>query len=108
MTWRAVFAKQAQNDARDLARDRLKEKAQLPLQVLAENRFRTPPRYKNRVGDLEGSCSRRINNQYRLVCQVVKGERAAKALRMGTHNEQPGPGSSLTTNRARPGFGFLL
>lgn len=85
--WRVVFAKQAQKDARNLASAGLKKKAQLLLDVLAEDPFRTPPPLEKLVGDLSGTYSRRINIQRRLVYQVLGEERTVKVLRMWTHYE---------------------
>jgi toxin YoeB len=85
--WRVVFAKQAQKDARNLASAGLKKKAQLLLDVLAEDPFRTPPPFEKLVGDLSGTYSRRINIQHRLVYQVLGEERTVKVLRMWTHYE---------------------
>ena len=87
MTWRVVFAKQAQKDARKLSSSGLKEKAQLLLAVLAENPFQTPPPYEKLVGDLTGAYSRRINIQHRLVYQVLESEHTVKVLLMWTHYE---------------------
>jgi toxin YoeB len=85
--WRVVFAKQAQKDARNLASAGLKKKAQLLLDVVAEDPFRTPPPFEKLVGDLSGTYSRRINIQHRLVYQVLAEERTVKVLRMWTHYE---------------------
>ncbi len=87
MTWRVVFAKQAQKDARNLASAGLKEKAQTLLAILAENPFQTPPTYEKLVGDLSGAYSRRINIQHRLVYEVLASDRTVKVLRMWTHYE---------------------
>lgn len=87
MSWRIVFAKQAQKDARNLASAGLKEKAQVLLKLLAENPYQTPPPYEKLVGDLAGAYSRRINIQHRLVYQVLEAELAVKVLRMWTHYE---------------------
>jgi Txe/YoeB family toxin of toxin-antitoxin system len=85
--WRVVFAKQTQKDARNLASAGLKKNAQLLLDVLAEDPFRTPPPFEKLVGDLSGTCSQRINIQHRLVYQVLGEERTVKVLRMWTHYE---------------------
>lgn len=85
MSWRIVFAKQAQKDARNLASAGLKEKAQHLLQIIADNPFQTPPPYEKLVGDLAGAYSRRINIQHRLVYQVLENEHTVKVLRMWTH-----------------------
>ena len=87
MSWRVVFTKQAQKDARNLVSSGLKEKAQTLLAILAENPFQTPPPYKKLVGDLAGADSRRINIQHRLVYQVLQADNTVKVLRMWTHYE---------------------
>ena len=87
MSWRIVFAIQAQKDARNLGSAGLKEKAQLLLELLAENPFQTPPPYEKLIGDLSGAYSRRINIQHRLVYQVIEEEHIVKMLRMWTHYE---------------------
>ena len=87
MTWRVVFAKHAQKDARKLAAAGLKEKAQALLAVLADNPYANPPPYEKLVGDLAGTYSRRINIQHRLAYQVLESERVVKVLRMWTHYE---------------------
>ena len=87
MSWRVVFTKQAQKDARNLSSAGLKDKAQQLLSVLADTPFQTPPPYEKLVGDLSGAYSRRINIQHRLVYQVVESERTVKVLRMWSHYE---------------------
>jgi Txe/YoeB family toxin of toxin-antitoxin system len=87
VSWRVVFTKQAQRDAKKLSASGLKPKAEKPLGVLAENPYQTPPPYENLVGDLAGTYSRRINIQHRLVCQVLEEARTVKVLRMWTHYE---------------------
>jgi toxin YoeB len=87
VTWRVVFTKQAQRDARNLASSGLKQKAQTLLSVLAENPFQTPPTYEKRVGDLTGAYSRRINIQHRLVYEVLQAEKTVKVLRLWSHYE---------------------
>lgn len=87
MSWRLVYTKQAQKDAKKLAAGGLKEKAQELLALLAEDPFRKPPPYEKLVGDLAGAFSRRINIQHRLVYQVLEQERIVKILRLWTHYE---------------------
>lgn len=87
MSWRPVFTKQAQKDARKLAAAGLKGKAQELLAVLAKNPYQNPPPYERLLGDLAGACSRRINIQHRLVYQVLEGEKVVKVLRLWTHYE---------------------
>ncbi|MEP7044323.1 MAG: Txe/YoeB family addiction module toxin [Dokdonella sp.] len=87
MSWRVLFTRQAQKDARNLASAGLKEKAQVLLNILSENPFQTPPAYEKLVGDLAGAYSRRINIQHRMVYQVLQADRIVKVLRMWTHYE---------------------
>jgi len=87
VSWRVVFAKQAQKDARNVLSAGLKEKAQLLLELLRENPYGSPPPYEKLVGDLTGAYSRRINIQHRLVYQVIEKDRVVKVLRMWTHYE---------------------
>lgn len=85
--WRVVFTRQALKDARKLARSGLREKAQLLLDLLAENPMRTPPPFEKLVGDLSGALSRKINVQHRIVYQILEKERVVKVIRMWTHYE---------------------
>ena len=87
MSWRLVYTKQAQKDAKNVAAAGLKAKAWSLLAILEQNPFQTPPPYEKLVGDLAGACSRRINIQHRLVYQVVEDEKTVKVLRMWTHYE---------------------
>ncbi len=87
MSWRLVFARQAQKDARKLAASGLKPKAQELLAVLVINPFQNPPAYEKLVGDLQGAYSRRINIQHRLVYEVFEAERVVRVLRMWSHYE---------------------
>lgn len=86
-TWRIVYSRQAQKDAKKLATSGLKQKAKALLDVIAEDPFATPPRYEKLVGDLAGCYSRRINIQHRLVYEVLPDEHVMHVLRMWTHYE---------------------
>lgn len=87
MKYLLVLTKQAQQDAKKLASAGLKPKAQLLLDILAEDPFQNPPPNEKLIGDLTGAYSRRINIQHRLVYQVLKTERVVKVLRLWTHYE---------------------
>ncbi|ANG63127.1 toxin of toxin-antitoxin system [Marinobacterium aestuarii] len=87
MTWKLVFTRQAQKDAKKLASSGLKPKAQELLALIAEDAYCKPPPFEKLAGDLAGACSRRINIQRRLVCQVLEGERVVKVLRLWSHYE---------------------
>ncbi|ADE13338.1 addiction module toxin, Txe/YoeB family [Nitrosococcus halophilus Nc 4] len=87
MSWRVVYTKQAQKDAKKLASSGLKPKAQELLAILAEDPFQRPPPFEKLVGDLAGAYSRRINIQHRLVYQVLEEDRVVKVLRLWSHYE---------------------
>jgi toxin YoeB len=87
VSWRLLYTKQAQKDARKLVSAGLKGKAQALLDVLAQDPYRAPPPFEKLVGDLAGAYSRRINIQHRLVCQVLDEDEAVKVLRMWTRYE---------------------
>jgi Txe/YoeB family toxin of toxin-antitoxin system len=87
VTWKLLYAKQAQKDAKKLVSSGLKEKAKELLDLLASDPFRKPPPFEKLVGDLAGAYSRRINIQHRLVYQVLEKEKVVKVLRMWSHYE---------------------
>lgn len=86
-TWRVVYSRQAQKDAKKLAASGMKAKVQGLLEIIADDPFATPPRFEKLVGDLAGCYSRRINIQHRLVYEVLPDEHAIHVLRMWTHFE---------------------
>ena len=87
MTWRVLFTRQAQKDARKLASasPALKAKAERLIALLKEDPYQQPPSYEALVGDLKGACSRRINIQHRLDYQVLDDEQIVKVLRLWSH-----------------------
>jgi len=87
VSWKIVFTKMAQKDAKRIKRAGLKSQVESLLSVIKENPFQSPPSYEKLVGDLSGSYSRRINIQHRLVYQVLAKEKAVKIIRMWTHYE---------------------
>ena len=87
VSWRIVFTKQAQKDAKKLSAAGLRPKAEKIVEILRENPYQVPPPYEKLVGDLAGACSRRINIQHRLVYQIIEDEKTVKIIRMWTHYE---------------------
>lgn len=87
MSWQIVFTKQAQKDAKRLAKSNLKNKTEELLKILKINPFKNPPIYEKLIGDLDGVYSRRINIQHRLVYQIIKEQKIIKVIRMWTHYE---------------------
>ena len=86
MSWRIVFTKQAQKDAKKLSASGLRSKAEELIQILCDNPYQTPPPFEKLVGDLAGAYSRRINIQHRLVYQIID-DQTVKIIRMWTHYE---------------------
>jgi toxin YoeB len=87
VTWRLVFTKQAQKDAKKVARSGLKPATSRLLDILRQNPYQKSPPFEKLVGDLSGAYSRRINIQHRLVYQVLDDIQTVKVIRMWTHYE---------------------
>ena len=88
VSWRLVYTKQAQKDAKKLTAAGLRQKAEALLEILKKNPYQSPPPFERLVGDLEGAYSRRINIQHRLVYQVLKRYKTVKVIRMWTHYDE--------------------
>ncbi len=87
MSWRVVFTKQAQKDAKKISSSGLKQKVEALINILRENPYQVPPPYEKLIGDLAGAYSRRINIQHRIVYQIMDEEKIVKIIRMWTHYE---------------------
>jgi len=87
VSWRVVYTRHAQKDAKKIAQSNLKIKTIELISLLEQDPFQNPPQFEKLVGDLEGAYSRRINIQHRLVYQVLTKKRVVKILRMWTHYE---------------------
>jgi len=87
VSWRVVFTKQAQKDAKKLSASELKQKAEALINILRENPYQAPPPFEKLIGDLAGAYSRRMNIQHRLVYQSINKEKVVKIIRMWTHYE---------------------
>jgi len=87
VSWRVVFTKQAQKDAKKLSASALKQKAEALINILRENPYQVPPPFEKLMGDLDGAYSRRINIQHRLIYQILNKEKIIKIVRMWTHYE---------------------
>lgn len=87
MSWKLVYTKKAQHDAKKLNAAGLRPKAEELLNILRENPFQKPPSFEKLVGDLDGAYSRRINIQHRLVYQIIKEKKIVKVIRMWSHYE---------------------
>jgi toxin YoeB len=87
VSWRLVFTKQAQKDAKKIAQSGLKPQVNRLLDLLRVDPYQNPPPYEKLVGDLSGAYSRRINIQHRLIYQILKDIHTVKVIRMWTHYE---------------------
>ncbi len=88
VTWRLVYTRQVQKDARKLAGAGLKQKTIALLDLLEDEPLtRTPPPYEKLTGDVTGAYSRRINIHHRLVYQVFDAEKIVKVIRLWSHYE---------------------
>jgi len=87
VSWKLVFTKQAQKDAKKIAQSGLKPQTSRLLDILREDPFQNPPPYEKLMGDLSGAYSRRINIQHRLVYEVLRDISTVKVIRMWTHYE---------------------
>ncbi|MFN2266873.1 MAG: Txe/YoeB family addiction module toxin [Desulfonatronovibrio sp.] len=87
MSWKVVFTKQAQKDAKKISSSGLKSKAEDIIEILKQNPYQAPPSYEKLVGDLSGAYSRRLNIQHRIVYQIFNDEKTVKIIRMWTHYE---------------------
>lgn len=87
MSWKVVFTKQAQKDAKKISSAGLKSNAEDIIKILKQNPYQAPPPYEKLVGDLSGAYSRRLNIQHRIIYQIFKDEKIVKVIRMWTHYE---------------------
>jgi Txe/YoeB family toxin of toxin-antitoxin system len=87
VSWRLVYTKQAQKDAKKIARSGLKPQVERLLEILKENPYENFPPYEKLLGDLSGAYSRRINIQHRLVYQILDDIKTMKVIRMWTYYE---------------------
>ncbi len=86
-SWKIIYTKQAQKDAKKIAVAGLKLKTEKLLEIIKTNPFKNPPGYEKLIGDLTGAYSRRITIQHRLIYQVYLKEKTIKVIRMWTHYE---------------------
>jgi Txe/YoeB family toxin of toxin-antitoxin system len=87
VSWKVVFTRHAQKDAKKIAQSNLKTKTLELISILEKEPYQNPPQFEKLVGDLEGAYSRRINIQHRLVYQILDQEHVVKVLRLWTYYE---------------------
>ena len=87
VSYRLVYTKQAEKDAKKLSGSDLADKAKGLLEIIKDNPYQNPPPYEKLLGDLKGAYSSRINIQHRLVYEVLEEAKTVKIIRMWTHYE---------------------
>jgi len=84
--YKIIFSKQAGKDAKKIEAGGLKSKVIELLKLIKKNPYVYPPEYEFLEGKMEGSISRKINKQHRLVYEVLSKD-TIRVLRMWTHYE---------------------
>ena len=83
-----VYTKAAVKDIPKLKAAHLDDKAKALIAVIRENPYQTPPSYEKLVRDLKGLHARRINQQHRLVYEVLEAEKTVKVISLWSHYER--------------------
>ena len=83
--YKILYSKLALKDAKKLSSIHLSSKAKKLIELIKINPFEIPPPYEKLVGNLNGSYSRRINIQHRLVYEVREEENVVRISRMWSH-----------------------
>jgi len=83
--YKVLYSKLALKDAKKLTSANLDKKAKELISVIKKDPFQNPPPYENLVGNLNGSYSRRINIQHRLVYEVREADKVIRISRMWSH-----------------------
>ena len=83
--YKILYSKQALKDAKYLSSAKLDKKAKVLIDILKVNPLQNPPRYEKLLGNLDGSYSRRINIQHRMVYEVRESDKVVRISRMWSH-----------------------
>ena len=83
--YKLLWTKQAKKDWKIIRQSEYKDKTQSLLQIIEQDPYKKPPKFKTLSGNLKGSCSRRISQQHRLVYEVFEEEKSIKIISMLTH-----------------------
>ena len=83
--YKILYSKLALKDAKKLTSANLDKKAKELIGIIKKDPFQNPPPYEKLVGNLNGSYSRRINIQHRLVYEVREASKVIRISRMWSH-----------------------
>ncbi|MFA6788622.1 MAG: Txe/YoeB family addiction module toxin [Arcobacteraceae bacterium] len=83
--YKILYSKLALKDAKKLSSANLDNKAKELIKIIRKNPFQNPPPYEKLVGNLNGSYSRRINIQHRVIYEVREEDKVVRISRMWSH-----------------------
>ncbi len=83
--YKILYSKLALKDAKKLTSANLDKKTKELIEIIRKYPFKNPPPYEKLVGNLNGSYSRRINIQHRLVYEVREDDKVVRISRMLSH-----------------------
>ena len=83
--YKILYSKLALKDAKKLTSANLDKNAKELIEIIRKDPFKNPPPYEKLVGNLNGSYSRRINIQHRLIYEVKEDEKKVRISRMWSH-----------------------
>ncbi|QFR49676.1 Txe/YoeB family addiction module toxin [Sulfurimonas lithotrophica] len=83
--YKILYSKYVQKDAKKLSAAKLDKKAKELIEILEKDPLQNPPPYEKLVGNLNGTYSRRINIQHRLVYEIKEDAKIVRILRMWSH-----------------------
>ncbi|RXJ69334.1 Txe/YoeB family addiction module toxin [Halarcobacter ebronensis] len=83
--YKILYSKLALKDAKKLTSANLDKKAKELIEIIKKDPFQNPPPYEKLVGNLNGSYSKRINIQHRLVYEVREADKVIRISRMESH-----------------------
>ena len=83
--YKILYNKLALKDAKKLTSANLDKKAKELIEIIRKDPFQSSPPYEKLVGNLNGSYSRRINIQHRLVYEVREDDKVVRISRMWSH-----------------------
>ncbi|CAA6822983.1 MAG: RelE/StbE replicon stabilization toxin [uncultured Sulfurovum sp.] len=83
--YKILYSKLALKDAKKLTSANLDKKAKELIEIIRKDPFQNPPPYEKLVGNLNGSYSRRINIQHRLVYGIREYDKVIRISRMWSY-----------------------
>lgn len=85
--YKIEYRKKIVKDLDKLKNSGLDNKVKNLINILRENPYQNPPPFEKLIGDLDGTYSRRINIQHRLVYQVLEDNKIVRILSLWSHYE---------------------